>query len=190
MSRNFSNRYFGSTSAAAVATVQAAASTDGAKAKVPGSGGPAHSTVHAATVEYSFLDGILEDEKAASRLESWNKIECGLKTQKLHLFAETYGRVQGLSAENVEALKVFFCDCLGRGKLLKNKEVVYNRATGAVENVPSLAIHPGTRAFTLRNMDKSRVSTLKSLTPKRVIATPSGEASAKDNAEHQRGAAK
>jgi hypothetical protein len=58
---------------------------------------------------------------------------------------------------------------LEKNKLLKTKEVLYDKEKGEITSIPTLTINNQTKNFTLRQCDK-RVSTLKSLTPKRVTS--------------------
>lgn len=125
------------------------------------------------TVDMTRLEHLLENEKAACRKESWNKIDRGHKIEKLQTFAESYGRENGLADEDIVALKSFFIDCVSKNKLLKTKDVVYNKTTGCIQSIPGLHIYTRTgtptphHTFSLRNLDKARVSTLKSLTPRK-----------------------
>ncbi len=124
-------------------------------------------------LDFSRLDAILEREKITSRKESWNKLDSGLKVQKLRAFAEEYCRTHSIVSET-EHLRSFLGDAVGKKKLTKVKDVAYNRASGCVVNIPSLCCVlsgggpiASTRAFTLRNTDKTRICTLKSLAPRR-----------------------
>ena len=58
-------------------------------------------------------------------------------------------------------------DAIQKNKLKKTKEVHYNKETRTITNIPSLFFNTINRSFTLRSIEK-RVSTLKSMTPKRV----------------------
>ena len=51
-------------------------------------------------------------------------------------------------------------------KLQKTKDVVYDKSTQEILDVPGLSFNPASKKFTLRT-DPKHVSTLKSLTPKR-----------------------
>lgn len=113
------------------------------------------------------IDQLLETEKANNRTESWNKLNKTVKIQKLHSFAEKYGRDQGLPVKEVRNLKTFFVDCLDKNKLLKTKEVIYNKESSEITSIPALTFSTDKKNFTLRNLDAKRVSTIKSLTPKR-----------------------
>lgn len=120
-------------------------------------------------LELDAIDQLLETEKNNNKAESWNKLNKTAKIQKLHGFAEKYGREEGLPVKEVRHLKTFFVDCLEKNKLLKTKEVVYDRETCEISSIPALSFNAEKKNFTLRNLDTKRVSTLKSLTPKRVL---------------------
>jgi hypothetical protein len=49
------------------------------------------------------------------------------------------------------------------------KDVIYDKEKGVIQSIPGLFFNTTNRAFTLKNMDAKRISTLKSLTPKRII---------------------
>ncbi len=115
------------------------------------------------------IDKILENEKQTNKNDNWNKLDKTMKIQKLHSFAEKYGKDNSLPIKTVKSLKTFFIDCLEKNKLLKTKEVLYDKEKGEITNIPTLTINNQTKNFTLRQCDK-RISTLKSLTPKRVTS--------------------
>ena len=62
---------------------------------------------------------------------------------------------------------MFFKDCLEKNKLQKTKDVVYDKELHSITSIPALLFNVNSRAFTLKIMDLKRVSTIKSLTPKR-----------------------
>ena len=115
------------------------------------------------------LDKLLEKEKQNNKADSWNKLDKTVKTQALHSYAETYGKDKSLSAKDIKSLKLFFSDCLKTNKLNKTKDVKYDKDARTIVNIPSLFYSIINHNFTLKNSDAKRVSTLKSLTPKRII---------------------
>ena len=123
-----------------------------------------------ATNSMNKIDEMLETEKKNMNSEPWNKLDKRLKIQKLHAYAEKYGKENGLPMKEVKGLKTFFSACLTKDKLAKVKDVDYNKETGIISNIGGLAFNLSTRAFTIRNLDK-KVSTLKSLTPKKIEST-------------------
>ena len=112
----------------------------------------------------SNVDILLEREKQHNKTLTWNKLDLTVKMQKLSIFAEKY------SLENntkVETLLFFFNDCLEKKRLQKKKDVNYDEITREIISIPSL-LQKDKENFYLKNLDTKRVSTLKSLTPKRI----------------------
>jgi hypothetical protein len=70
--------------------------------------------------------------------------------------------------KDAKSLKAFFIDCLEKNKLQKTKDVTYDKERREIIAIPALHFNQINRNFTLKIMDAKRVSTLKSLTPKRV----------------------
>jgi hypothetical protein len=124
------------------------------------------------TMHIDKLDSLLETEKQHNKTEPWNKLDKTVKIQKLHCYAEKYGKDHSLPAKEVKNLKVFFVDCLEKGKLLKTKDVVYDKEARELTSIPALHFNVDKHNFTLRILDTKRVSTLKSLTPKRMVNEP------------------
>lgn len=115
------------------------------------------------------IEKLLEREKKNNKLETWNKLDKTVKIQKLHSFSEKYGKENGLSVKDIKHLKTFFSECLDKNKLQKTKDLIYCKETHEIISIPSLHFNVENKNFTLKNMDKHRVSTLKSLTPKKTI---------------------
>jgi len=120
--------------------------------------------------QVNMTDKLLEDEKQTNQKDNWNKLDKTTKLQLLTSYADTYGAEKNLSSEDITGLKRFFRDAVEKGKFQKAKDIVYNKATREIQEIPSLHWNSITNNFTLRNMDTKKVSLLKSLTPKRVTA--------------------
>jgi hypothetical protein len=123
-------------------------------------------------LNYNTVDLILEKEKQHNKNDTWNKLDKTGKIQKLHAFAEKYGKTNNLPVKDIKSLKMFFIDCLEKLKLQKAKDVVYDKETREIISIPSLFFNVVSKSFTLKIMDAKRVSTLKSLTPKRSVSQP------------------
>lgn len=119
-------------------------------------------------INYSAIDNLLEKEKIHNKSEAWNKLDKTVKIQKLHIFAEKYGKDHTLPVKDIKSLKLFFNDSLDKNKLQKTKDVLYDKEKGTVQSIPALFFNISNRAFTLKNLDTKRVSTIKSLTPRRI----------------------
>jgi hypothetical protein len=129
---------------------------------------PANMHTYTNAVNMNAIDELLENEKQKNKCDSWNKLDKTVKTQKLHAFAEKYGKEHNYPAKDVKVLKTFFVGCLEKAKLQKTKDVVYDKDTGEITSIPALFFNSINHTFTLKIVDSKRVSTLKSLTPKRV----------------------
>ena len=113
------------------------------------------------------IDEILERERQQNKRDNWVKLGKPAKIQRLHAFSETYGKEHSMPAKDVKQLKNFFINCLDKNKLNKTKDVVYNKEEMKIISIPALHFNQLTHNFTLKITDVKRVSTLKSLTPKR-----------------------
>uniref|UniRef100_A0A6C0I7J1 Uncharacterized protein n=1 Tax=viral metagenome TaxID=1070528 RepID=A0A6C0I7J1_9ZZZZ len=116
------------------------------------------------------LDKFLENEKISNSNEPWSKLDKTAKTRKLLSFAEKYKTEQNLSDAEYSKLVAFFKECLDKKKLQRVKDVVYDKETGEIKELPALHFNKPTIHFTLKNIDK-RVSTIKSLAPKKKSGT-------------------
>lgn len=114
----------------------------------------------------SNIEIILEKEKQKNKMETWNKLNKTIKIQKLHDFSEKYGKEKGYNGVQINMLKEFFTNCLEKNRLQKSKDLIYNKDTQEIVNIPSLHFNTELHNYTLKNIEK-RVSTLKSLTPKK-----------------------
>ena len=101
-------------------------------------------------VTLNTIDEMLENEKRHNKSETWNKLDKTVKLQKLHAFAETYGRDHGLPVKTIASLKTFFVNCLEKNKLQKTKEVVYDKEKREITAIPSLFLNSVVNAFTLK----------------------------------------
>jgi hypothetical protein len=112
------------------------------------------------------LEKFLENEMSANQSEPWSKLDKTIKTKKLIVFAESYKKEKELDEEESRLLVLFLKDCLDKKRISRVKDVLYDKETGLVKDIPALAYNKPTKHFTLKNLDK-RVTTQKSLAPKR-----------------------
>jgi hypothetical protein len=132
------------------------------------SGIPVHETK--SSNDLSNLEKYLENEKNNSKNEPWCKLDKTIKTQKIAEFSKTYKEEKKLTDEETALLVSFLKDCLDKKKLQRVKDVIYDKVVGIIKDIPALSYTKQTKHFTLKNIDK-RVSTLKSLTPKKAQGT-------------------
>jgi hypothetical protein len=86
-------------------------------------------------------------------------------------YAELYAKEKEYNEEEKNNLIRFLKDSLDRKKLQRVKDVIYDKITGEVKEIPGLFYNKTNNHFTLKNLDAKRVSTLKSLPPKKVKGT-------------------
>jgi hypothetical protein len=118
----------------------------------------------------SNLEYFLENEKNNNKNEPWCKLDKTIKSIKLIQYTNEYKIQHELDAEEENNMIQFLKESLDRKKLQRVKDVIYDKVTGTIKDIPGLSYIKANRHFTLKNIDK-RVSTLKSLTPKKVNGT-------------------
>ena len=118
--------------------------------------------------DLSNLDKFLENEKNNNINEPWCKLNKTIKTKKLLEFVEIYKKENKLNDEESDILIAFLKESVDRKKLQRVKDVVYDKDKGIIKEIPALCYIKANKHFTLKNIDK-RVSTLKSLAPKKAI---------------------
>lgn len=114
----------------------------------------------------SNLDEFLEGEKKNNTGDPWAKLDKTSKLLKFNEFVYSYCNEHNYSGEDKTDLIKMLSTNLDRKKLLKTKEVVYDKDNGKIISIPALHYNVSTKKFTLKRCDK-RPSTLKSLAPKK-----------------------
>ena len=107
----------------------------------------------------SNLDKFLENEKTTNKNEPWSKLNKTIKTKKMIDYVELYKKHNNLNEEECNLMIAFLKDCLDRKKLIKVKEVIYDKENGNIKDIPALCYVKNSKHFTLKNIDK-RISEL------------------------------
>ncbi len=131
-----------------------------------------------ATDSVSNIEQYLERERSHKANEPWGRLDKTVKLSKLNAFAKKYIQDNSLPESEVGALVAYLSTCIDHKKIVKTKDVVYDKTTGTIVSIPILThlngqcqtqvlAQPSEHAhtsikFTLRRCDK-RQSTLKSL---------------------------
>ena len=111
------------------------------------------------------INSFLENESNDSRNEAWNKLDKTQKINQLNKYVENFGKDKyNLDIDGIDLLKKYLNKCLDRKNLLKTKEVIYDRITGEITNIPYLFYNKEDNIFILKKDDK-HISTIKSLPP-------------------------
>ena len=106
------------------------------------------------------LNEFLEAEKARNKKESWSRLDKTIKLKKLYEWAELHCKEKKWSDTTLKLLKSYLKQCLDKKRIQKVKDVIYDKETGKITNIPNLQFI--NRKFTLKRSDR-RQSTLKSL---------------------------
>jgi hypothetical protein len=122
------------------------------------------------SVQMDEMEELLDQERVRNKAETWNKLDKIMKRQKLHSYAESFGNENEMAVRDVKKLKQFLSECLDKGKLTRTKDVTYNKEKREIESIPALMYTAATQHFSLRNTDTKFVSSLKSMTPKKMGA--------------------
>ena len=120
--------------------------------------------------DLSNLEKFLEEEQLYNSNEPWCKLNKTIKSKKLFEFVDYYSKENNLKEEEIKIMITFLKDSLDKKKLSRVKDVIYDKINGTIKEIPALIYTKSTKHFTLKNIDK-RISTLKSLTPKKSNGT-------------------
>jgi hypothetical protein len=128
-------------------------------------GAPLTETKSAA--DLSNLEQFNKKKKINNSNEPLCKLNKTIKFKKLIEYVEIYKNEKNIDEEECKLLTHFLKDSLDKKKLLRVKDVVYDKDSGVIKEIPALTYIKSNKHFTLKNIDK-RVSTLKSLAPKKI----------------------
>ena len=112
------------------------------------------------------IDLLLDEESEQNKKESWNKLDKSIKMNKINDYIKTLTTTHKLTVTEIKTLRDFLSSTLDKKNLYKNKDVVYIKESGKLENIPNLHFNNTTRKFSLKKVQQ-HVSTLKSLGPTR-----------------------
>jgi hypothetical protein len=112
------------------------------------------------------IDSFLEKERTQNKEEQWAKLDKSMKILKITTFVDSYSIENNLNEKDKTFLHDFLLYCLEQKKIIKTKDVVYDKVSGTITSIPCLLYTPTlVKKFTLKRCEK-RPSTLSSLAPK------------------------
>ena len=119
--------------------------------------------------DFNVLDKFLEDNKLHNLNENWTKMDNSNKIKKLNKFAEKYIEDNQLT-EELSKLTSFFKESIDQNQLMRVKDVVYDKNTKEIKDIPSLYYNITNKTFYLKT-DKNRLHPLKCLPPVKIRGT-------------------
>lgn len=114
----------------------------------------------------SKIDMILEKENNMNKSEPWSKLDKTVKLNKLNHYIDLLTKEHKLNSTEIKLIKKELHNALDKKQLQKVKDVIYDKETGTINNIPNLYFNKTTRKFTMKRSEK-QVSTSKSLGPKK-----------------------
>lgn len=117
------------------------------------------------------LDSFLENEKQCNKNDQWSKLNKCEKIKKLSCYCKKYIELHNLGEEEETHLYVFFKDLLDKKMLSRVKDVIYDKDSGFIKEIPGLLYNKTTKRFTIKNnvYKQTTTNTLKSLAPRKKI---------------------
>ena len=110
----------------------------------------------------NILSNFLENESCANKKENWSKLDKTQKIKKLITHIDTLQKKYKLSDDETSKCHKYLLKCLERKALSKVKDVIYDKETGLISEIPNLHFDNIERVFILKKDDK-HVSTVKCL---------------------------
>ena len=115
----------------------------------------------------NIITDYLQKESQANKDENWPKLDKTQKIKKMIDYSENILKTNNnLTEKEVNNVIKYLKNCLDKKFLCKAKDVIYNKETKIIINIPNLIFDSETREFILTKSDK-HVSTVKSLAPKK-----------------------
>jgi hypothetical protein len=109
------------------------------------------------------LSNYLENESCANKKENWSKLDKTQKIKKLTIHIDDILQKKfKLSSDETSKCQKYLLKCLERKALSKVKDVIYNKESGLISDIPNLHFDNIERVFILKKDDK-HVSTVKCL---------------------------
>ena len=102
------------------------------------------------------LNTFLEDEKMNNQNDSWSKLDKTVKLKKLIEYSEVYSQENELLDDEIISLQIFFQNCLNRKKLMRVKDVVYDKTEGKIKRINGLIYVKSARRFSLKTTENGQ----------------------------------
>ena len=120
-------------------------------------------TITADILNVEDFNNFIEERDNQKQKDNWTKLDKTSKVSKLNEFVDTiYGPENNLSLELIQKCKLFLIDLLDKKRLVKSKDIVYNKLDYKITSIPCMTYSKLTNKFGVNN-EKRVSTTLKSL---------------------------
>ena len=110
---------------------------------------------------------MISNDVELKKNESWNKLDKTQKSLHINKYCLKLKSVYNLSQDEFNETLKYLNKCIERKFLNKAKDVIYNKDSNEITNIPNFLFLNDSRKFHLKKDDK-HVSTVKSLSEKKV----------------------
>jgi hypothetical protein len=117
-----------------------------------------NSTVVSTKTESVNISEFLNKEKELNENKPWSKLGKHIKIHLLFSYIERVCNKNECSEHEINELKGYMTKCLDRKKLSRAKDVIYDKISGKIKNIPGLSFDLSKRKYTLRQIDKKKTT--------------------------------
>ena len=101
------------------------------------------------------IEEALTNELKLNSKEPWSKMDKTIKIKKLEDYVDKLTLEKNLSTTEKDILLKYLVDCLDRNRLVRVKDVIYDKEKEYIKNIPFLHFNHSTRHFTLKRSQKN-----------------------------------
>ena len=106
---------------------------------------------------------LLHKEKKQYYKQPWNKLDNGMKINRLKHFCESEKEKNSLTDKEFESFKKLLITSCTSGKLNKSSDIVYNKEEGFIESIKILKYNEETKEYKIQYIEnKKKTSSSKS----------------------------
>jgi len=99
---------------------------------------------------------LLNKEKKEYYKQAWNKLDNGMKINRLKLFVESEKEKNELDDNQSEILKTLLITACTSGKINKSSDIVYNKEEGIIEGIKILKYNESKKEYKLQYNDSKK----------------------------------
>ena len=111
------------------------------------------------TETHEDIDQLLNKEKDNIFNQTWNRLDTGMKLNRIRLFTETEGKDKGLTKDKQEGLRKLLGDNCRGNKLNKNTDVIYNSEECRIIKIKNLKYKDGKYSITSNEVKRVKKTT-------------------------------
>lgn len=102
---------------------------------------------------------LINKEKTEIFKQPWNRLDTGMKLNRIRLFTENEGIENDLTKEKQEELRLLLVGAIRNNKLSKNTDVEYDMVNCKVVNIKTLVFKDGTYSLLIPESKKAKKTT-------------------------------